>query len=174
MQIFYRTRFTTTPSVSTYSLSLSSLNSSRWPQIPVPMALRVSSVKLICVIMPSCVNPSNIPYAQSHCRLLLSVTDTLIPSKRDFGINSSARMFYRELTILKAPNTATFVVAGETTAGHVNASNALSLGNLLPELSPVSISICDIGDDDDAFSRSNNCRSSSRVVVAGEGTPFSR
>lgn len=40
----------------------------------------------------------------------------------------------------------------------MNANNALSFDNLL---SPVSISICEIGDDDDAFSRSNICRSSS-------------
>lgn len=65
---------------------------------------------------------------------------------------------YSELTILKAPRTATFGV--DATAGQVVnvASNALSLDNLL---SPVSISICEIGDDDDAFSRSNICMSSS-------------
>lgn len=46
-----------------------------------------------------------------------------------------------------------------TAVGHVKeANNALSLDNLL---SPVSISICDIGDDDDAFSRSNIGKSSS-------------
>lgn len=93
---------------------------------------------------------------------------------------------YRELTILKAPITLLGVVMvvetadGGTTpttadteaaAGHeakAAANNAVSLDNLL---SPVSISICDIGDDDDAVSKSNNCKSSKATTEGGDVVP---